>query len=121
MFWRFVVFLSIFFSVASSADVLLLLPNRGPRSGGSKVTVYGSGFNARTSICSFGSIPAACRIVSVSIAICISPGYFSAQSVAVEVSGENSNAHGVASVLFRYQGTHLVLILSSIWFKFLKY
>ena len=101
---KIIVLILLFSPFSSCANVYLLVPNKGPRLGGSTVTVNGGGFNIRTSVFKFGSRQASCRFISTSIAICVSPGFESAESVAVEVSIDNSEQHSFDRIFFRYQG-----------------
>ena len=96
-------------AAAAGPRVSMLQPTKGPASGGTRVTVVGTGFKSGTTRCQFGpSRPISAMYISQTQVVCFSPaaGGSSISSLPVEVTTDNSGSAETFSadgILFSYQ------------------
>ena len=102
---------------AAVGTVTSVFPSSGAISGGSIVTVTGSGFVAGVTACKFGSSTSVmATVTSTTEARCVSPaGVRGSVSVQVALGGAADSTVSVSSMVFRYDGeTSVVGILSNV-------
>ena len=83
-------------------NIVAILPQYGPASGGTQINVYGKGFSSRSPTCRFGGVVVSAIYVSEKHVICISPAQSMKETVTLSVSMNSVDFVTSSGIVFTY-------------------